>query len=82
MTKGQSKNTVNSSQGNKAPPLEPSYPTTTSPGYSNTVEAQEKDLKPNLTIIDMLIEEMNKFIKKSNPWNTKKEVKEIKLFKT
>ena len=46
------------------PPPEPSYPTTASPGYSNTAEAQENDLKLNfLKAREALKEEMNKSFK-------------------
>jgi hypothetical protein len=38
-------------------------PTTASPGYSNTAEAQENDLKTNLmTMTEALKEEMNKYL--------------------
>jgi hypothetical protein len=46
------------------PPPEPSYPTTASPGYSSTAEAQENDLKLNfLKAREALKEEMNKSFK-------------------
>lgn len=45
-------------------PLETSYPITLSPGYYNTVEASENDLKFNLKKITTAIKEgMNKLIK-------------------
>ena len=45
-------------------PLEPSYPTTASPGYFSIVEAQENDFKSNLVkVIDAFKEEMNKSFK-------------------
>ena len=40
---------------------EPSYPTMASPGYSSTVEAQEKDLKINyMKMREILKEDINK----------------------
>jgi hypothetical protein len=63
MAKGQHKNTINKSQGSKAP-TEPSYPITASPGYFNTTEAQENDLKSNLVkMIESFEDEMNKSLK-------------------
>lgn len=60
MLKGQHKNTIKKSQGNMAPP-EHSYTTTASPGYPNTTEAEENDVKANLIkIIETFKEEMNK----------------------
>lgn len=50
-------------------PPEPSYPTTASPEYSNTAEAQEDDLKPNsMKAIEDLKEETNP-LKKSRKRN-------------
>jgi hypothetical protein len=48
MTRGQLKN-INNIQGNIAQP-EFSCRTTASPGYSNTAEAQENDLKHNTNL--------------------------------
>jgi hypothetical protein len=48
MAKGQSKNTINKSQG-YITPSEHSHPTTASPGYLNTIKAKENYLKFNLT---------------------------------
>ena len=43
---------------------EQSYSTTENPGYPNTHEAQENDIKPNLqNIIDAFKEETNKSFK-------------------
>lgn len=54
MDKGQGKNKFNRRQG-KMTSSENSNPTTPSPGYSNTVEAQENDLKTVLIkILDVL----------------------------
>ena len=62
MTRGQLKN-INNIQGNIAQP-ESSCRTTASPGYSNTAEAQENDLKLNfLKAREALKEEMNKSFK-------------------
>ena len=60
----QGKNIINSRKGNVAPP-EPNYPITATLDYSNTVEAQENDLKPNFMKIigEMPEEEMNKPLK-------------------
>ena len=45
--------------------LEPSYLTTASPGYPNTAETQEDDLKFKLIrMIEAVEEEMNKPLKK------------------
>ena len=63
MVKGQHKNTINKSYGNMEPP-ELSYPMTASPGYPNTLEAQENDLKSNLRKIIVTFKgEMNKSLK-------------------
>jgi hypothetical protein len=82
MVKGQYKNTINKSQGNMGPP-EPSYGTTASPGYSNTAEAQENDLKSNLMkMIEAFKEKMNKSLEEINE-NTIKQVKKMnKIFRT
>jgi hypothetical protein len=40
MANGLRKNTINKNKGNMAPP-EPSFPTTASPRYPNTAEAQD-----------------------------------------
>ena len=63
MPKGQYWNTMNKTQGNMAPP-EPRYPATTSPGFPNEPEAQDKDLKITfLNMIEALKEEISKFLK-------------------
>ena len=57
--------------------LEHSYPTTASPGYPSTAEAQENDLKSNLIkMIEAFKEEMNKSLKEIQE-NTIKQVKEM-----
>lgn len=76
MIEGQHKNTINKSQGNMAP-SEHSYTTATSPGYPNKTEAQENELKCNLTkLIGTFKEEINKFLKEIQE-NTIKQVKEM-----
>ena len=47
MPKDQHKNSINKTQGNMIL-LEHSYLTTVSPGYSNTMKADENDLKNSL----------------------------------
>jgi hypothetical protein len=70
MAKDQHKNTINKSQANIAPP-EASYPTTASPGYPNTTEAQENGLKYNLIkILEAFKEEINMFLKTNKQTNT------------
>ena len=66
MAKGKCKIITNRNQGNMAP-LEPSTPTTANPGYPNTPEKQELDLKSHFM---MLIEDFKKDI--NNPRNTGK----------
>lgn len=64
MARGQHKSTINNSQGYMAP-LEPNYPTTVSPGYSNTAEVQENDLKSSLMkMTEAIKEEVNVSLKK------------------
>jgi hypothetical protein len=59
MAKGQRKNTVNKSYSTMAC-LWQNLPTTASPGYPNTMEAQENHLKSNLIkMIEVVKEEMN-----------------------
>jgi hypothetical protein len=63
MPKGQYWNTMNKTQGNMAPP-EPRYPATTSPGFPNEPEAQDKDLKFNLIkMIEAFKDVTNKSLK-------------------
>jgi hypothetical protein len=56
MAKGKHKKLINSNQGYLAL-SKPSSPTTASPGYSNTPDKQDLDLKSHLM---MLIEEFEK----------------------
>ena len=64
MAKGNSKNIINRNQGNM-PSSEPSSPTTTSPGYPNTLEKQDLYLKSHLILINLLIEDFKKDISNS-----------------
>jgi hypothetical protein len=50
MAKGKYKNLINKNQDHSAS-SEPSTPTTMSPGYPNTPEKQDKDLKSYLMIL-------------------------------
>jgi hypothetical protein len=61
MVKGKHKNLTNRNQ-DYLTSLEPSSPTTASPGYPNTLEKQDVDLKSHLM---MLIEDFKKDINKS-----------------
>ena len=60
---------------------EASYPMTASPGYPNTVEAQENDLKSNLMkMIEAFKGEMNKSLKEIQGITTKYVNKINKIF--
>jgi hypothetical protein len=61
MVKGKYKNISNRNQGDLAS-SEPSSPTTTSPGYPNTPEKQNSDLKSHLM---MMIQEFKEDINNS-----------------
>jgi hypothetical protein len=61
LTKGKCKNLTNRNQGYMAS-SEPSSPTTVSPGYANTLEKQDVDLK---SLLMMLIEDFKKDINNS-----------------
>ena len=61
MVKGKHKNPTNRNQGHMAT-SEPSSPTTASPGYPNTLEKQDLDLKSQFM---MLIEGFKKEINNS-----------------
>ena len=61
MSRGKGKNISNRNQGYLASPV-PSSPTTASPGYSNTLEKQDSDLKSHLM---MMIEDFKKDINNS-----------------
>ena len=58
-------------------PSEHSYPTTASPGYPNTTEAQENDLKSNLIKMTEAFKEMMNKSLKALKENAIKQVKEI-----
>ena len=75
--KGKCKNLINRNQDHSAS-SEPSMPTTVSPGYPNTPEKQDSDLKSYLM---MLVEDFKKGINnslKEIQENTAKEVEAIK----
>ena len=67
MAKGKHKNLTNRNQDN-SPSSEPSTPNSASPGYTNTPEKQDSDLKSYLM---MLVEDFKKDIN-----NSIKEIKE------
>lgn len=59
MTIGQCRDTIKNTLGNMTP-LEPSSPTSTSLGYSNTAGAEKHYLKSNtMKMIEIITEEMN-----------------------
>jgi hypothetical protein len=77
MAKGKDKNISNRNQGYLAS-SEPSSPTTLSPGYPNTPEKQDSDLKSHLM---KMIEDFNKDINnclKETQENTSKQLRAIK----
>jgi hypothetical protein len=61
MVKGKCKNLTNRNKDH-SPPSEPSTPTSVSPGYPNTPEKQDSDLKSYLM---MLVEDIKKGINNS-----------------
>jgi gas vesicle protein len=77
MAKGKHKNLTNRNQDYKAS-SEPSTPSTASPGYPNTLEKQDSDLKSYLV---MLVEDLKRNIKnslKEIQENTAKQVEVLK----
>ena len=77
MVKGKWKNLTNRNQDHLAT-SEPSMPTTVSPGYPNTTEKQDSDLKSYLM---MLVEEFKNGINNSHKEiqdNTAKHVEDLK----
>ena len=77
MARGKGKNISNKNQGYLAS-SEPSSPTTASPGYPNTPEKQDSDLKSHLM---MMIENFKKDINnslKGTQENTAKQVDDLK----
>ena len=76
MAKGKGKNLSNRNQGYLAS-SEPSSPTTASPGYPNTQEKQDSDLKSHLMImIEDFKKDINSSIKEIQ--NTSKQVEALK----
>jgi hypothetical protein len=76
MAKGKHKNLTNRNQDH-SPSSEPSTPTSASPGYSNTPEKQDSDLK----YLMMLVEDFKKVINnslKEIQENTAKQVEVLK----
>lgn len=62
-SRGQYKNTINNNLGNESP-LDPSYPTTAGPEYSNKAEAEGKHYKSIcMKTIEFLKEGINKSLK-------------------
>jgi hypothetical protein len=53
MAKGKGKNLTNRNQ-DYSPSSEPSTPTSASPGYPNTPEKQDSDLKAYLIVLDLI----------------------------
>ena len=77
MAKGKRKNLTNRNQ-DQSPSSEPSTPTSASPGYPNTPEKQDSDLKSYLM---MLVEDIKKDFNnslKEIQENTAKEVEVLK----
>jgi type VI protein secretion system component VasK len=77
MAKGKHKNLTNRDQ-DRSPSLEPSTPTSASPGYPNTPEKQDSDLKSYLM---MVVEDFKKSINnslKEIQENTAKQVDALK----
>lgn len=61
--------TISNSRSNIETP-EPSSPPILSPGYTNTAEAQESDLKSSLTLmIEAFKEEMNEYLKNTGKYH-------------
>ena len=76
MAKGQHKNPTNRNQGHMAT-SEPSSPTTASPGYPNTLEKQELDLKSYLMMIEGFKKDLNNSLKEIQE-NISQQVKALK----
>jgi hypothetical protein len=74
MAKGKHKKLTNRNQGCLASP-EPSPPTTASPGYTNTKEKQDVDLKSHL--IDDFMKDVNDALKEIQK-NTDKQLEALK----
>jgi predicted RNase H-like nuclease (RuvC/YqgF family) len=77
MAKGKCKNLANGNQ-EYVPSSEPSTPTTESPGYPNTPEKQDLDLKSYLMmLVENFKEDINNFLKEIQE-NTAKQVEALK----
>ena len=79
MTRDKHKNINNRTQYNPAS-SEPNFPTTASPGYSNTPKKQDSDLKSHLMkMIEDLKEDINNSINETghSEENTIKQVKKL-----
>ena len=77
MGKGKHKNPTNRNQGHMAT-SEPSSPNTASPGYPNTSEKQELDLKSHLMmLIEGFKKDLNNSLKETQE-NIGKQVKALK----
>lgn len=63
MARGQCRNTSNKTKGHVVPP-ETCHPTSTSPGYPNTPEAQENYPKSDVMKIIEVLEDENKSLRK------------------
>jgi hypothetical protein len=77
MAKGKHKNLTNRKQDYSVS-SEPSTPTTVNPGYPNTPEKQESDLKSNLL---MLVEDFKKGINNSLKEIQENTVKQVEVLK-
>jgi hypothetical protein len=76
MAKSKRKNLTNRNQEHWAS-SEPSMPTTTSPGYPNTPEKQDTDLKPYLMMVVDDFKGINNSLKEIQE-NTDKQVEALK----
>jgi hypothetical protein len=77
MAKGKCKNLTNRNQDH-APSSEPSTPTSVSPGYPNTQEQQDSDLK---SYFMMLVEDFKKGINNSLKEIQKNTAKQVEILK-
>jgi hypothetical protein len=77
MVKGKHKNLTNRNQDHSPSP-EPSTPTSASPGYPNTPEKQDSDLKSYLMI---LVEDIKKGINNSLKEIQENSAKEVEVLK-
>jgi hypothetical protein len=77
MAKGKCKNLTNRNQDHSAS-SEPSTPTTVSPGYPNTLEKQDLDLKSYLMMVVEDFKKGNNSSLKEIQENTAKQVEDLK----